>query len=279
MRHGVIEAFVQGKWDDPGRCEDVLVVTDDFAAVIDGATTAPGSVLGGLAPGRFAALSGEAAFRLLATRATAGEAVAFLSRHLADALAAAGGSVDGEAHGAPRAIYSFVAVSFHRREVWRTADCGFAWTGVVDTPRLEMERVPIQARAMLLHGLLATGADPAQLLEYDPSTSAIAPLIAAQACFRNRPGTPWSFGAIDGKPVPPELVDVVSIPEHIDQIVLATDGWPELHPTLAESEAALANTLQADPLMIHLHPAVKGLAKGAISFDDRAYLRLELARS
>ena len=40
MAFTVIESRVEGKYGDAFRCEDALVVTPDFAAVIDGATSA-----------------------------------------------------------------------------------------------------------------------------------------------------------------------------------------------------------------------------------------------
>ena len=42
------------------------------------------------------------------------------------------------------------------------------------------------------------------------------------------------------------------------------------------SEEALAAVLRDDPLMIRLHVSTKGLAPGALSFDDRSYVRVAL---
>ena len=57
--------------------------------------------------------------------------------------------------------------------------------------------------------------------------------------------------------------------------VVDSDGYVELEPTLAASEVALAQMLAADPLrMDSRHPATKGIATGALSFDDRTYVRL-----
>jgi glycerophosphoryl diester phosphodiesterase len=58
------------------------------------------------------------------------------------------------------------------------------------------------------------------------------------------------------------------------EIVLATDGYPFLKPTLAESEAALRELLRKDPMLVTLYQATKGIMQGNCSFDDRAYLRV-----
>ena len=57
------------------------------------------------------------------------------------------------------------------------------------------------------------------------------------------------------------------------EIVLASDGYPFLKPTLAESEEALANQIANDPQNISCFIATKGLVEGNKSFDDRTYIR------
>ena len=59
-----------------------------------------------------------------------------------------------------------------------------------------------------------------------------------------------------------------------DEVVLATDGYPVLCPTLQATENALAQLLHDDPLLIHHYQATKAHMHGNNSFDDRAYLRV-----
>ena len=56
---------------------------------------------------------------------------------------------------------------------------------------------------------------------------------------------------------------------------LATDPltYPFLEPTLAASEAALAEQIANDPQNIHSFIATKGIVEGNKSFDDRTYIR------
>ena len=58
------------------------------------------------------------------------------------------------------------------------------------------------------------------------------------------------------------------------EIVLASDGYPRLMPTLRESEKELECLLAEDPLCIGDNIATKGLKVGQKSFDDRSYIRL-----
>ena len=55
-------------------------------------------------------------------------------------------------------------------------------------------------------------------------------------------------------------------------MVLASDGYPCLCDTLAESERLLSDLLHSDPLCIGTHCATKGWMEGSFSFDDRSYI-------
>jgi hypothetical protein len=65
----------------------------------------------------------------------------------------------------------------------------------------------------------------------------------------------------------------------VEDLVLASDGYPEILPTLAETEARLAELLAEDPSCVGVLRGTKGVMAGQISFDDRAYLRLRLPRT
>lgn len=67
---------------------------------------------------------------------------------------------------------------------------------------------------------------------------------------------------------------MINVDEGINELVLASDGYPFLKPTLDESEAMLASQLGNDPLCMNTFKATKGLMAGNKSFDDRSYLRV-----
>ena len=58
-----------------------------------------------------------------------------------------------------------------------------------------------------------------------------------------------------------------------DEIVLASDGYPVIKPTLEQSETYLKTILERDPLCIKEFITMKGLVPGNNSYDDRAYVR------
>lgn len=77
------------------------------------------------------------------------------------------------------------------------------------------------------------------------------------------------YAVIDGFPIYQNGIKIIPVISHV---ILATDGYPFLRQTLADSENALRKQLEHDPMNIDLFKATKGLMSGNVSFDDRAYI-------
>jgi len=76
--------------------------------------------------------------------------------------------------------------------------------------------------------------------------------------------------------VPPSLVVVHGVPDDVDHLVLASDSYPDIRPTLSGGEALLARLLTQDPWCVGPLMGTKGVTKEQISYDDRAYLRIRI---
>lgn len=86
--------------------------------------------------------------------------------------------------------------------------------------------------------------------------------------------TPHFAAVIDGStPIYMPGTRIITVAH---SVVLASDGYPTLLPTLRESEEALAKHLATDPQNITDFVATKGLVEGNASFDDRAYVSLNI---
>lgn len=266
----VVEEFVEGK-SDRIVCEDVIVVTADFAAVVDGASDQTGRRFGGQSGGRFAAETLQSAILSLNSQASAREFADQLSDRLLRAVAATVGDLDSSARW-PAA--SVICLSLFRNEIWRVGDCSFLIDG---QPNLGSKRVDDAAygfRAAINSALLASGTSLTEILRDDPGAAAARPLIDLQQQLSNREG-PWGFGCVNGRPVPDQFVEVFPLAQNATEIVLTSDGFPDPRPSLVESESRLRNLLEMDPAAIgDLWTVGKSLRPGANSVDDRAYLRL-----
>ena len=118
---------------------------------------------------------------------------------------------------------------------------------------------------------------PDAILADDPGRRIIQPFITQQVRYQNLDAShPLAYGVLDGTRVPDRFIEVHLLPDDADQLILASDGYPELLPTLDETEATLQRLLAADPLCIGPLLGTKGLRPGNLSYDDRTYLRIQL---
>jgi hypothetical protein len=269
----VVEGLLAAKTGNPEECEDGIVVTEGFAAVIDGATDKTGRRFQGLRGGRFAMLACADAIRSLEPTADMSAALAHLSASLDSQLP--DGLNSAERPSAVLAIYSRT-----RREVWQIGDVCFWHPGLADSGIWQCKKVDLYAtdlRVAVLCAELANGADPLILAQNDPGRDAINGILRHQGIFCNNPGAgEWAYPVINGSAVPTRLVTIHRIPSGVTELVLASDGYPYVLPTLEASEQRLAQMLASDPLCIGPLRGTKAVAPGNVSFDDRAYLRLEL---
>lgn len=266
-----IERFVRGKRADPGACEDAIVVTADFAAVIDGATDKTDREFRGRCGGRFAADTLAEGFAELPADVDLHGCVTALTARLRHALEETTTRIDINADDGPSAV--FVAYSAHRGEVWRVGDASWRIGSQVFHGEKKIDLVTAATRVALLRALVDDGERIEDLARNDPGRQMILPLLRHQYRFRNGTDEPYAYGSIDGRDVPERFLECWSVPPG-KELVLASDGYPVVCESLAQAETYLARDLAHDPLRIVRHWETKGLLPGNESFDDRAYLRV-----
>jgi len=264
----VVESFIAGKALDR-KCEDLIVATADFVGVLDGATDKTNVLYGGVAGGRFAAQTLGAAMKGLPADCGVSKGVELLTTALRKAIEETG--EQSEDHpSASAAIYSRT-----RRELWRVGDVSYLIDGRGTAASKQIDVVTSDARAALLRALIARGASVEELRVNDLGRAMVLPLLEAQHEFRNSEvDSEYGFGAFDGAPIPQRFQESVIVEEGAT-VVLSTDGYPGLCPTLAEAEAYLERSLTRDPLRIYEDRTTKAADSDEISFDDRAYIRLQ----
>lgn len=168
-------------------------------------------------------------------------------------------------------VYSRLA-----REIWMIGDCQCLIGEEDNTKPYEYfdnpkpyEAVIAEKRAAEAKRLLAEGCTT--LLDDDLARLSIIPEM-----IESMKGQNISYAVIDGFNIPIDKVRKIALDFRPWTVVLATDGYPFLKPTLAESEAALAQQKATDPLNITTFKATKAFMHGNDSFDDRAYIRFSI---
>ena len=175
-------------------------------------------------------------------------------------------------HPEERLCASAVVYSRLRREIWLVGDCQcLAGDQYYDNPK-PYEQQLAQMRADRVRQLLSEGTSQESLLEAnDPARQIMIPTMLETMKQQN-----LTYAVIDGFPIPESRVPVITLDFRPWEIVLASDGYPFLCPTLAESEARLAQQRETDPLNIGTFQATKAFVRGNNSFDDRTYIRFQV---
>lgn len=262
----IIESNIIGKKSQE-TCEDGIVITDDFVAVIDGSTSkTPTHLAPDMRNGRYAmVLISEFIQNELKAEASVDDFCQGVTTYIYNKVYYPLGVEERlSTHPEERLTASAVIYSRARREVWMVGDCQAIICGKLYENGKPYEQEIAEKRV----ALIKQGMSPAE------ARQAIVPqLVQAMLDGQNR-----SYAVIDGFPIYREGVKVVAcsslvVAEKKHEIVLASDGYPFLKPTLQESEDALANQLAHDPQNIDTFIATKGLVEGNVGFDDRAYVR------
>ena len=291
----IIESSIIGKKSHEA-CEDGMVVTDDFIAVIDGSTSkTPKHLNPDMKNGRYAMmLISEYIREELKADASVDDFCQGVTAYIYNKVYEKLGVEERlKEHPEERLTASAILYSRTRNEVWMVGDC----QAIIDGKLYENGKPYEEKIARKRVELIEQGLSPAE------ARKQIEPLlIKAMLSGQNQ-----NYTVIDGFPIYREGVKVVSVsdscsvsdsvpisdscsvqdsvscsesasvsgtvPASSSEIVLASDGYPFLKPTLAASEAALAEQIANDPQNIRSFIATKGIVDGNKSFDDRTYIR------
>lgn len=255
----ITEQFICGK-HTAADCEDGIVITNDFAAVIDGSTSkTPKRLDPSMKNGRFAMLLISEYIKQMPADYTMNNFCRGITLRIAEEYAKRGIAEDMAKHPEERLTASVIIYSNSRKEVWMVGDC----QAIIDGEHYDNSKPYEQEIAMQRATLINNGMSPKE------ARCAIEPqLIKAMLEGQNR-----QYAVIDGTPIYMPGTRIVTA-SHC--VVLASDGYPTLLPTLHESEEALAQHLTDDPQNITDFIATKGLVEGNVSFDDRAYIKLTI---
>ena len=264
----IIEAFSIGKREGT-PCEDGYVVTDDFAAVVDGSTAKIKLAVGQESPGHLAMRLVCAAIQTLPASATKEEAICILTQTIANDH-----TYDAANY---RPTCSAVIYSNARKEIWFIGDCQARWLGTTYKFEKLVDRVLIDIRCRAIRYYLSHGYTEEDIKRNDKGRTFIYEALCDQLHFQNDtdPKNPYAYPVIDGQPIHPEQVRCYSV-ANANEIILTSDGYPVIEDTLEATEARLSEILIKDPLCINENPASKCLVKGNRSFDDRTYLKIAL---
>ena len=274
------------------KSEDGIVVTPDFVAVIDGSTS-KSQYRHSLfrSNGRYAMQLVSRYIRRM-PKTTNSEAfmrgvTAYIRKHYKKSMLPR--LVE---HPEDRLTCSAVIFSRVCREIWMIGDCHCLLNSpskirggqgaltshqealtspssiYYDNPK-PYEAELAAMRAEEVQRQMAAGKTADELLRNDTARPTIIPRMLETMRQQN-----VSYSVIDGFPIDRQHVRIITLDLQPWEIILASDGYPFLCPTLAESEGRLRQQRESDPLNIGPDfQATKAFHPDFNSFDDRSYIR------
>ena len=269
----ITEQFIEGKRGIAKHCEDGIFISEDFVAVIDGVSSKGKTVWGdGLTSGAHTKNVIIAELEKVPADIEKNALFERLGKALSDEYAKSGLAPDKNEY-----LRACIMVYSRRyNEVWGLGDCQCLINGRLFSSPMLVDDLLSDLRAFVIESARITdGLDENSLYVNDIGREAVFPFIQQQYAFENRADSPFGFGVLNGFDDVTPFIKAYKV-EAGDTVVLSSDGYTTLLPTLEQSEKLLAEMLESDPLRYKQNRGTKGIVKGNLSFDDRCYIRFEV---
>lgn len=266
----IIEQFMEGKKSEV-LCEDASHVSEDFVAVVDGVTSKSNFLYDGKTTGKLAA---EIVVKVLSELWREADVSTFVKK------------VNGEIASFYREIsfpYSkeemglqavCAVYSDFRREIWMIGDCQVWVDGALYINGKRSDEILAAMRSLLLS--IVQEKNPSALSGESIQRevrSLIEPWILQATVFANREGTEYGYSILNGEDIPESLIRVIHLEAGEHEVILASDGYPKVEPTLEQSEDYLKWVLKEDRTCCQIYKSTKGVIGENKSYDDRTYIR------
>ena len=266
-----IESKSVAKCNDDRGNHDGLVVTDAYIAVFDALQARGWRAWGGWPAGVFARKLMISTLEELDGDLDAQTVVRTLQEKLQEETARCiEGMEDKNVYAYPQSrvlIYSAA-----RHEIWRLGDSPFCINGELNYQRSELLEKAAENRAEVMERFLANSlSDLRDLINTDYGRSSSMDIIIEEE--KRIDGVETLSGRPD--------VDIETLLANVEvfpvepgaEVILASDGYPRILPTLSESEKWLEDERARDPLFVHDFKALAGAKDEETGYDDRTYVR------
>ena len=250
---------------------DALVINGNYIAVFDAAQARGWRAWDGWPAGVFARKIMVSTLENLVGDLEAEEVVRTLEETLQKETARCMEKMeDSQVYAYPQSRVLIYSAAKH--EIWRLGDSPFCIDGELHYQRSEAYELAAEKRAEVMERFLANDrSDLRDLINTDYGRSSAMDIIVEEE--RRVDGVEILSGRAD--------VDMDVLLSHLEiypvatdsEVILASDGYPRILPTLAESEDWLAAERARDPLFIHDYKSLCGAMDEHTGYDDRTYVR------
>lgn len=269
----VIESFIKGKISE-AMCEDRLVISDNFIAVIDGVSSKSHYLDNGKTTGNIASGIIKDIIKSMPKETSLQKFVLMVNEGYENYYNNSSFDLDIDRYGLQAMA---VVYSDFEKKIRLIGDC----VAVVEddyfiNPKLSdivLEELRSLKAHIDLHNSNLT--DEEYFDENEAARKFIEPLIIESTVFANDNSTRWGYSVLNGKDIPIDLCKVINVKKG-ETIILASDGYPHVFNTLDDTEENLKKVIENDPYFYKDFISTKGLKHGQISYDDRTYVKFEV---
>ena len=269
----IIESFIKGKISKE-KCEDRLVISDNFIAVIDGVSSKSPYLDNGKTTGNIAAGLIEDVIENMRKETSLKEFISLVNRAYEEYYIHSSFALDIERYGLQAMA---VVYSDYEKKIWLIGDCvAIVQDDYYTNPKLS-DTVLEELRSLKAHIDLQnnTVSEEDYFNQNEAARKFIEPIIVESTIFANDDNTRWGYSVLNGKDIPISLCKIIDVDEN-DTVILASDGYPYVYKSLKETEENLEKVINKDPYFYKDFISTKGLKPGQISYDDRTYVKFEV---
>lgn len=262
----IIEEYTCSKSGIESKNEDLIYVNNDYCVLLDGATSKTKEKFNGKTAGQLTVdLIAKLFEEKIETEAEAGKVIDLIRNELIR-YSQKNQFERKEIH----LCASGLIYSCSKKQIWSVGDCKFLINGVFFDNHKRVDSVFGEMRSVLIRCYLQNGYSIDDLLEDDLARKMIMESLKMQTSLENT-DDPYGYSVFSCLGNSPKI-DIYNVVDG-DEIIFASDGYPEVMNTLKKSEEKLEELIRQDPLMFQYVQMTKGVLKGNKSYDDRSYIR------
>lgn len=269
----LIEKFCRGKRQDQELNEDAVFISEDLVAVLDGCTSRSTLVYEGRTPGR---LGVDLAISVLerSRASTLQDILLDIDSSLKGYYEEKGFLKEAEADPSIRISLYIALYSRSQASLLVLGDTSALVGGRLYTHHKKIDVLHEDYRAMLIRSLLQEGLEEEEIRRREKELrDECGAVYRYQKKFQNSQDEEYGYSVLDGfLNLRKDSYHLVEVPPG-SEVILASDGYPEVLSTLEETEKKLSSLLLEDPLCYRRIRSVKGIEIGNESYDDRSYIR------
>lgn len=266
--------FIMGKNGSSDLCGDAYVWTENYIAVLDGATPKGNFLWNGQKGDTFVSHLLADAIVSMDKDFNASEAIMYLNNIVRE---------EYKKHGLDFSLLqpeerlqcSIIIYSLAKKEIWSFGDCMLRINEREFYNIKEGDRLFAALRAFCIQiekDKRGANINELELSEY--GRECILPYLKQYVTLANQ-NVPFGYDVIDGGNINVNHIKIYAVQKN-DCVVMATDGYPRLFASIEETEDYLQKALKTDPMCIDILRSTKGISQGNVSFDDRTYVSFKV---